>query len=80
MDRKLEARHIEVVDDQMAAIYREMSTAQKGEIIASAHRTMRRLLQGRILTDHPEWNEEQVNAEVSQRLLYGSGRTAQAGH
>lgn len=80
MDRKLEAKHIEVVDEQMAAIYREMSTAQKGEIIASAHRTMRRLLQGRIMTDHPDWSEEQVNTEIAQRLLYGSGRTTQAGH
>ncbi|MEX2213767.1 MAG: hypothetical protein WD768_06555 [Phycisphaeraceae bacterium] len=79
MNRKLEARHIEVVDPRMAAIYREMSTQQKGEIIASAHRTMKRLLRGRILTDHPDWTEEQINTEVAERLLYGSRRTVGTG-
>lgn len=69
MMRKLEARHIEVMDEQMAAIYRAMPTRQKGLIVAQAHDTMRALLEGRLLTDHPGWSREQINAEIGRRLL-----------
>lgn len=74
MRRKLEARHIEVMDERVAAIYRAMPTWQKGEIIADAHDTMRALLEGRLLTEHPDWTQEQINAEIARRLLGDAAR------
>jgi hypothetical protein len=74
MKRKLEARHIEVVDPQMAAIYREMSTEQKGLIVAEAHETMRAMLKARIQFDHPDWSPQAVDREIARRLLGDAAR------
>ncbi len=59
----------EMVDEQMAAIYRAMTPAQRVAIMFDANETMRKLLRGRIMTDHPEWDTDQVNAEVARRML-----------
>jgi hypothetical protein len=65
----LDPRRIEVIDDEMAAVLRAMTPAQR---LASAN-GMWRYARGRLLAmvrhEHPDWDEAQVKADVCRRLL-----------
>lgn len=68
---------IEVVDYQMAEIYRRMTPAQR---LAGAHRMWRyarRRLEVQLKHAHPEWDLNQLNSEICRRML-GPGGTASA--
>lgn len=43
--------------------------AERVEMIFAANRTMRLLIAGRVKTDHPDWGEVQIQAEVARRML-----------
>lgn len=62
-------KRIEVVDPEIAAILKEKTIAERVEMIFAANRTMRLLIAGRLKTDHPDWSEVQIQAEVSRRML-----------
>lgn len=64
--------HIEVVDRETAAILVRKSYAERAAMVASAHRTAKKLLAAGARLRHPEWNEEQVAAEVARLLLHGA--------
>ena len=64
---------VESVDDQMAAIFREKSVAERLEIAFGASRLVRLRLEAHISTLHPEWKEEDVAKEVARRISCGSG-------
>ncbi len=63
---------IEVVDDAIAEILRHNGGAKSVEMIASAWRFMRDVLDRQVRTKHPSWPDDQVAAEVRRRLLNGS--------
>ncbi len=63
---------IEVIDDQMAEIQRKKLPAEKIEMIAAAGRTARMLAKSGVRYFHPDWNEEQIQAEVLRRITCGS--------
>ena len=72
----LDYRRIEVVDPQMAEIYRSKTVTQRIQMMLDANATMRLLIAGTLQTQHPEWNEQTINREVAKRMLnahHGSG-------
>ncbi len=73
MKWRLDPGQIEVVGEDMAAIYRAKSPAERVAIACQAHRTARLLLAARIQSLHPNWTEAEVNREVSRRLIRGAG-------
>ena len=72
MKRAIRPEQIEVVDDQIAAILRRKGGAASVEMIASAWRMMRDILDAQIRAKHPAWSAEAVTAEVHRRLINGS--------
>lgn len=68
----LDYRRIEVVDPQMAEIYRSKTVAEKLDLVQQAHRTACQLLAMGIRIQHPEFDESEVNQEVARRLLRGT--------
>jgi len=72
MGRPLNLHRIEVVDEDVAAILRTKTPAEKIEMIAAAHRTARQLIAGGVRLRHPEWDDEQVHHEVIRRLTHGA--------
>ncbi len=64
---------IEVVDEQMAAILREKTPAEKVAMIAAAHRTARMLARAGARHLHPDWSEEQIQKEVLRRMTRAAG-------
>ena len=63
---------IEMIDDDMVEIMRSKTISQKMAILNEAHRTARKLVRCGVRMQHADWSLEQVEAEVSRRLIRGS--------
>ena len=70
MKYRLDPGQIEVVDDAVAEILRRKTTAERGALVAQCHETMRLILAGGVKTRHSDWSQQQIEAEVSRRLLH----------
>jgi hypothetical protein len=60
---------IEVVEDRVAEALGRKSPEQRLAMVFDANRTARLLLEGAILTSHPEWTRPQVKREIARRML-----------
>ena len=69
MPQPIECRNIEVIDDDLAAILRTKSPAERVTMTAEANETARELAAAGIRHDHPDWPEFQVQREVARRML-----------
>lgn len=69
---RLDDGQIEVVDSFVAKCLRQRTFAERMEMVFEANRTMRLLIAGRLKTDHPDWSDEQIQAEVARRMLHGA--------
>ncbi len=65
-------KRIEVVDPEIAAILRKKPPAERIAMIFAANRTMRLVIEGRLRTDHPDWNDEQIQSEIARRFTRGT--------
>jgi hypothetical protein len=74
MSRDIDPKRIEVVDKHLAAVLRLKSPMEKVAMIAAANRTARMLAAAGIRYQHPDWNDEQVHAEVIRRVCGGTER------
>lgn len=63
---------VEVVDDEMAAILRTKTGAQRLAIAAGMFRSARTLVEQAVRHDHPGWSDDAVRREVSRRLSHGT--------
>jgi hypothetical protein len=63
---------IECVDEDMAAVLRQKSPAERLEIAAGLWRFARDLIQRLLREEHPDWTDAQINAEVARRLSHGA--------
>jgi hypothetical protein len=57
------------IDIDQLAIFRAMTPAQRVEGAMQLNRFARQLLAGKAKTDHPQWSQEQIEAEVARRML-----------
>jgi hypothetical protein len=64
---------IEVIDDQMAEIMRAKSPAEKVAMVSAANRTARLLAAAGTRHLHPDWSEDQIQAEIIRRVCGGTG-------
>jgi hypothetical protein len=69
---RLDAGQIEVVDEDVAAVLRKKTPAERIALAAAAHRMARALLAGQIRARHADWTDEQVQREVARRLIGGT--------
>ncbi len=59
------------VDDAMADVLRQKSEVERLRIGFRMWKSARVILRAAIETDHPDWNEEQVNREIARRISHG---------
>jgi hypothetical protein len=62
----------DVIDDDLAALLRTKSPAEKIEMVAAANCTARLLAAAGARFQHPDWTEDQVQTEVIRRLTGGT--------
>ncbi len=68
----LDSWNIEVVDDEMAHVFRAMTGAQRLKIANDMFRSARSMIASHLATEHPEWDELRLQQEVARRLSHGA--------
>lgn len=59
---------IEIVDDQMADVLRGKTEAERLAIAWDMWRSARDMIRRLLRDQHPDWTEEEVQAETARRL------------
>lgn len=62
----------DVIDDDLAAVLRAKTPAEKIAMVDAANRTARLLAAAGVRHLHPEWTEEQVQTEAIRRVTGGT--------
>jgi hypothetical protein len=63
---------IEVVDDDMAAILRSKTGAERLAMASDLFASARRMIASHLAAEHPDWTDEQVQRETSRRISHGA--------
>lgn len=64
--------HLEVVDDEMAEIFRRKTGAERLQIAFGLFSSARRMLTSHLTSQHPDWDEERIQREVARRISRGA--------
>jgi hypothetical protein len=70
---RLDPGQIEVVDEDVAAVLRTKSAAERIAIATAAHRTARLMTEAQVRRMLPGLSDEEVAREVARRLSRGAG-------
>lgn len=73
MPRPLDPRTIELLDADMVRVLRALTPAQRLAAAFDCQRTARLVIAGHLRDAHPDWDENQVQAEIARRMLGGTG-------
>lgn len=73
MERPFDPRRIEVIDDEMVAVLRAKTGAERLQIASRLFASARRMIASQLQAEHPDWNEGRVQEETARRLLHGAG-------
>ena len=73
MNRKplLPAR-IETMDEPMAQVLRSKTGAERLRIANGMYRSARQMLLSHLRSEHADWDEVRLSAEVARRLAHGA--------
>lgn len=63
---------LDVVDDDMAAILRTKTEAERLAIAHGMWRYARRVILNVLRSEHPEWDDAQLQREAARRLSHGA--------
>lgn len=69
---KIDKRHIEIIDNTMAKVFRGMTPQQRLAITFKMWNSARIQLTGYLSYIHPDWEEERIKREVARRLSHGA--------
>jgi hypothetical protein len=69
---KLDPRNIEVIDEEMAQVFRGMTGAQRLKIASDLFRSARRMIASHLAAEHPDWDDERIQRETSRRISHGA--------
>ena len=72
MKWRLDDGQIEVVDEAMAEVLRQKTPGERMVMVGSAWRFARMWTEGAVRSQHAEWEEDRVAAEVRRRLSGGT--------
>jgi Rv0078B-related antitoxin len=68
----IDPRNFEVLDDDMAQVFRAMTGAQRLQIASDLFRSARRMIASHLMAEHPDWDELRLRQEVAKRLSHGA--------
>lgn len=63
---------IEVISEEMAAVLREKTGAERLAIASRLYSSARKMLVNHLRATYPEWDEHQIEREVARRLSHGA--------
>ena len=63
---------VEVVEDEMAAVLRRKTGAQRLRIVDALYRSAWNLIETNVRGSHPDWDDRQVRVAVAARIAVGT--------
>ena len=63
---------IEVISEEMAAVLRRKTGAERLAIASRLFSSARTMLLNHLRARHPEWDEHQIQREAARRLSHGA--------
>ena len=63
---------IEVISEEMAAVLRRKTGAERLAIASRLFSSARTMLLNHLRARHPEWDEQQIQREAARRLSHGA--------
>ena len=63
---------IEVMSEEMAAVLRQKTGAQRLQIASSMFASARRMLISHLRAEHPDWDDRRIDREAARRLSHGA--------
>ncbi len=63
---------VEFMDRDMVEMLSSKTTTEKIAMVGAAHRTVKLLMACGIRGTHPDWSDEQIQAEVTRRIFSGT--------
>ncbi|HTG31477.1 MAG TPA: hypothetical protein VLB76_01000 [Thermoanaerobaculia bacterium] len=67
----IDPRNFEVLDDEMARVFRAMTGAERLKIASDMYRSARRMIASHLAAEHPDWDEQRLQEETARRLSHG---------
>lgn len=71
-DQNNRFQNFEIIDESMVHILRQKSEVERLRIAGRMWKSARVMLRGAIQSEHPDWNEDQVNHEIARRISHGA--------
>lgn len=68
----IDLRNFEVLDDEMARVYRAMTGAERLKIASDMYRSARLMIASQLAAEHPDWDEQRLREETARRLSHGA--------
>ena len=68
----IDLRNFEVLDDEMARVYRAMTGAERLKIASDLYRSARLMIASQLAAEHPDWDEQRLQEETARRLSHGA--------
>ncbi|HKI03617.1 MAG TPA: hypothetical protein VKK31_16685 [Thermoanaerobaculia bacterium] len=68
----IDPRNFEVLDDEMAQVFRAMTGAQRLKIASDLFASARRMIASHLVAEHPDWDEQRIQEETARRLSHGA--------
>jgi len=68
----IDPRNFEVLDDDMAEVFRAMTGAQRLKIASDMFASARRMIASHLAAEHPDWDEQRIQEETARRLSHGA--------
>lgn len=65
-------KHIEAMDDAMAAVLRSKTGAERLAIAGGMYTDARRMLLSHLRAEHPDWDVKRIEKETARRLSHGA--------
>ncbi len=69
---KVPSHKFEIVDEEMAAVLRQKTGAERLEIASRMFGGARRMLISYLRSEHLDWSEDQIEREAARRLSHGA--------
>jgi ABC-type uncharacterized transport system ATPase component len=68
----IDPRNFEVLDDEMARVFRAMTGAERLKIASDMYRSARRMIASQLAAEHPDWDQQRLQEETARRLSHGA--------
>lgn len=66
-------RDPDIVDDDMAAVFRDKTPAERLRVAFGLWASTRNMVERLLRSQHPDWDDRAIKAEVGRRMSHGTG-------